>query len=569
MLYRGLYCPLCYAEWSVDRLVDGPTMSNQTLAIVVAVLLAISLTISTNSPARGHELPISIPNVPLPSSAYVTMYQIQNNSADASPWILYPASNKTVLVVTIKLGHVIQSQIVNFTMGVSPKPIGGPLNNTIPTDIVYDHFAKNNAKRVWIIENDSLAYYNQAAGKFEPAVSFPGGAPQYMTIDPSDHFWITLFNTDQIVEYNPSRENSSSYRTPTPNAGLQGIAVSPVDNSTWFAEAYAGKIGHLTCDASACTIMEYGPPSGLRLQGVIQVAVDKNGIVWFTIHNGNEFGSFNPSTGDWKLFPIGYCSDSYVADCWVGLPNAISLDSEGRVWFSEHYAGRIAMYDPNRDILVEYMMPTASAVCRSACTPYAWWMWPGEDEKVWFTAFGLGEIGYVNASLPIPFNVISPSHIVISQAGCASIVVSSAYETGLPPSFDGTATSEDALSNPPSVTFSGPELYHTSNRVATSILTIFAGRNATTGARYVAVTAYNENVTVNAFVRVDVVSFTAHLWTCITSLGLYTTVGFASGISGVTIIGLMVNFYSQRKKNISAPQNPKVRELGATRVLSQ
>src|SRR5207249_3392743 len=127
----------------------------------------------------------------------------------------------------------------------------------------------------------------------------------------------------------------------TPNAGLQGIAVSPVDNSTWFAEAYAGKIGHLTCKASACAITEYGPPSGLRIQGVIQVAVDKNGIVWFTIHSGNEFGSFNPSTGDWNLFPIGYCSDSYVADCWIGLPNALSLDSDGRVGFSEHTAGGI------------------------------------------------------------------------------------------------------------------------------------------------------------------------------------------------------------------------------------
>ena len=545
-------------------------MSNQTLAIVVAVLLAISLTISTNSPARGHELPISIPNVPLPSSAYVTMYQIQNNSADASPWILYPASNKTVLVVTIKLGHVIQSQIVNFTMGVSPKPIGGPLNNTIPTDIVYDHFAKNNAKRVWIIENDSLAYYNQAAGKFEPAVSFPGGAPQYMTIDPSDHFWITLFNTDQIVEYNPSRENSSSYRTPTPNAGLQGIAVSPVDNSTWFAEAYAGKIGHLTCDASACTIMEYGPPSGLRLQGVIQVAVDKNGIVWFTIHNGNEFGSFNPSTGDWKLFPIGYCSDSYVADCWVGLPNAISLDSEGRVWFSEHYAGRIAMYDPNRDILVEYMMPTASAVCRSACTPYAWWMWPGEDEKVWFTAFGLGEIGYVNASLPVPFNVTSESSIVVPQGGSTKISMSSTYAAGLPPSLSASVAYQDTSSNPPMISFSvGLERFFASNSTASSTLTVFAGWNATTGPRNIAVTAYNENVTVNTFVKVDVIACTPHLWTCATTLGLYTTVGFAGGISSICLMVLGISLYRQRRRNDGVPRTVEDWESEAIRALSR
>src|SRR5205809_3108178 len=112
-------------------------------------------------------------------------------------------------------------------MGVPPKPIA-TLNNTIPTDIVYNHFAKNNAKRVWIIENDTLAYYNLEAREFKTAVSFPGGAPQYMTIDPTDHIRMTLFNTDQIVEYKPIRGNSSSYTTPTPKAALQGIAVWPV-----------------------------------------------------------------------------------------------------------------------------------------------------------------------------------------------------------------------------------------------------------------------------------------------------------------------------------------------------
>jgi len=544
-------------------------MSNRPLAIFVALLLTISLTISTNSPAHGPELPVSTPKVPLPSSAYVTMYQIQNNSTDASPWILYPASNKTVLVVTIKLGHVIQSQIVNFTMGVPPKPIA-TLNNTIPTDIVYDHFAKNNAKRVWIIENDTLAYYNQTAGEFKTAVSFPGGAPQYMTIDPSDHFWITLFNTDQIVEYNPTRGNSSSYTTPTPNAGLQGIAVSPVDNSTWFAEAYAGKIGHLTCKASACAITEYGPPSGLRIQGIIQVAVDKNGIVWFTIHSGNEFGSFNPSTGDWNLFPIGYCSDSYVADCWVGLPNAISLDSEGRVWFSEHYAGRIARYDPNDSTLVEYMMPTASAVCRSACTPYAWWMWPGKDDKIWFTAFGLGEIGYVNASLPIPFNITSESSIVVPQGGSTKISMSSTYSAGLPPSLSASVAYQDTSTNPPMISFSvGLERFFASNSTASSTLTVFAGWNATTGPRNIAVTAYNENVTVNTFVKVDVIACTPHLWTCATSFGLYTTVGFAGGISSVGLIVLGMNLYRQRRRNGGSPRTAVDWESESIRALSR
>jgi streptogramin lyase len=498
------------------------------------------------------------------------MFQIQNKSDAPSPWIVYPESNKTVWIVTLELGKTLLSQIVNFTM-VTPSfgisTVVANLSNTVPTDIVYDHVAG----RLWIVENNNLDYYNQTAGSIMTAQTFPNGEPQYLAIDSQDHLWLTLYNTDQIVEYEPQNGATSYYSTPSSNAGLQGIAVSPVDGSIWFVEAYSARIGHLVpCSSSACPIAEYSPPPGINLEGIIQVAVDKNGVVWFTHHDGNEFGSFNPSTGEWKLFPIGYCSDNYVDGCEAGLPNAIAIDSTGQVWFSEHYAGRIARYDPGSGTLTEYMMPTTSAVCSEACTPYVWWMWPGENGLVWFVAFGLGEIGYVNASLAVPFDIVSPSQVVIPQAGCANIVVSSDYTTGLPPNFNGAVTSEDSLSNPSMIKFSGPQFTQASNGIASSILTVFAGRNATTSTSYVAVSAYDVNVTVSAFVSVEVVNSTPRFGTCITFLGFYTTVGFASGISGVSAIGLVMNVYPRRRRDgPSSAGDPEARETKAIRALSR
>lgn len=468
------------------------------------------------------------------------MFQIQNRLTDPSPWLLYPASNKTVWIVTIKLGRQLLSQIVNFTMVSSTSGVPTPVANltdTVPTDIVYD----NSQSRVWIVENDSLAYYNQTAtSRITTAKTFADSAPQYLAIDSQDNLWLTLLNTDQVVEYVPYNGASHYYSTPSSNAGLQGISVSPEDGSVWFAEAYSGRIGHLIpCNTSSCPITEYSPPSGMNIEGVIQVAIDKSGVVWFTVHDGNEFGSFNPSTGAWKLFPIGYCSDDYVQGCAAGLPNAIALDSTGQVWLSEHYSGRIARYNPSSGTLTEYMMPTTSSVCSRACTPFLWWMWPGQNSLVWFVAFGLGEIGYVNATVPVLFTIASPASITVAEGGATNLPVSVTY-AGESPHVNASATSQDTSSNPPTLSWSvKPQLSSPRDGMESATITVSAAWSSSLGPRYIAVSAYDENLTVNAFVRVDVVA----------SLSAYTTIGFAGGISIFSLAASGLARYRKKKRN--------------------
>ena len=114
----------------------------------------------------------------------MTTFPISKNSSDFTPFVLYPASNKTVWVVTIKPP---QAQIVNFTIGGKPHPVYN-LTNAIPSDIFYDQ--KRN--RVWFLENDSLAYYDASKGYTTIEHMFPGGSPQYMTNDTYGRIWITL-----------------------------------------------------------------------------------------------------------------------------------------------------------------------------------------------------------------------------------------------------------------------------------------------------------------------------------------------------------------------------------------
>src|SRR5438309_9452362 len=188
---------------------------------------------------------------PSSTNPYVTTFRISQNSSDFTPCVCHPASKKAVWVVTIKEGNIVdnvvepsKAQIVKFTMGAGGQPIVTPvitLVNAIPSDIVFDH----RLTRVWFLENNSLAYYNSTAtGIITLEQTFPGGSPQYMTIDNKERIWITLLGTNQIVEYDPiGKTLVNSYNVPVANSSLQGVTTGP-DGTIWLAETTAKKLAH-------------------------------------------------------------------------------------------------------------------------------------------------------------------------------------------------------------------------------------------------------------------------------------------------------------------------------------
>jgi streptogramin lyase len=488
-------------------------------------------------------------NLALTSSSanpYVTAFPISQNSSDFTPFVLYPASYKTVWIVTIKSGNVVdnqvvppKAQIVNFTIGSGGEPIVTrviTLVNAIPSDIVYD----STIPRVWFLENNSLAYYNSTApGSISIEHTFPGGSPQYMTIDNHEMIWITLLGTNRVVEYDPmGKKVVSSFPAPATSASLQGITAA-TDGTIWFAETAARRIGHINCQATPCNVTDYGPPPSVEITFPIQLAVDRGGLVWFTDHGSGEFGSFNPSTGEWRVFGIGYCSESYNPDCPVGLPNAIALDSTGMVWFSEHFAGRVAKYDPTTGSLTEYFVPATTI-------PYIWWMWPGPGNLVWFTAFGLGAIGYVNANLPVPFSIKAGVDTVnVKQGTSQSITANVTNDTPGPVYLNVSANGHDApFGSPPLLSgYASPAGIGQTTNPIRATFKVSAALTADVGERFLTLTAYDSNVAVNAFVNVNVTRTTIPF--IFRTSAPYVSVGFAFSISlgslGIFLIRLQKN----------------------------
>ena len=481
----------------------------------------------------------------------MTTFPIWKDS-DFTPFVLYPASIDTVWVVTIKQGNIVgnvveppQAQIVNFTVGAGSKPIVTPvitLRNAIPSDMVYDH----NLTRVWFLENNSLAYYNPTAAPWNMTVeqTFQGGSPQYMTIDNKERIWITLLGTNRVVEYDPiGKKIVNSYAAPATSASLQGIATDP-DGTIWFVETTAKKLGHIIpCQTTSCNVTDYGPPPSVEIAFPYQLAVDRRGVVWFTDHGRGQFGSFNPSTGEWRVFGIGYCSETYNPDCPVGLPNAISLDSNGMIWFSEHFAGRVAKYDPTTGSLTEYFVPATTI-------PYVWWMWPGPGNLVWFTAFGLGEIGYVNASLPVPISISAGVQPVEVEQGAFQAIPASIMDQAGGPVYLNVSTNghDGPFGLPPLLYgFAVPSQIEPTANPVTATFRVSAAWTADPGERYVTLTAYNSNVAVNAFVTVNVTLATLPFIFRTTTP--YVSVGFASSIGVGSLALYLTSLPKSSQKN--------------------
>src|SRR6266540_2347782 len=452
-----------------------------------------------------------------------------------SPWLIYP-TNSTVWVAGITTPP--RSQIKEFFMEEPPKEVLN-LPNVIISSILAD--PKNPSAKVWFTENSTLAFYdtsNMNQVSETKAITFPNQSIQYLANDTYGRIWMSMVGSSgasTIAMYDPSNDLNQTYRVPNNGTIIQGITVNAPGATIWFAEAGSKKIGRLI-PGEPPRFAEFSPPTYVNLAAPVQVAVDASGNVWFTDHGSNQFGVFNPQTSLWKVFPIGYCPDNCAV---YGLPNAIFVDNKNDIWFSEHIAGRIARYDSSRGVLTEYIVPGGSA-------PEIWWAMPGPNNLVWFVAWGFGEIGYVNASITVPFSLSNPlADVVVQRGNSVNIPVRVTSQGSVTLSFGVSPSTQDQpLQFPAQVYGSSPSNVALNNNFQTATFSVSAAWNATLGPRYVALTASDGQVAVSAHVRVVVVEASAP----------FVALGFSSVI---TLAGL--TFYMRRPKKLKIQPVKKTR----------
>ena len=210
-------------------------------------------------------------------------------------------------------------------------------------------------------------------------------------------------------------EYIEEYSIPTPASAPLAIAV---DNNgiVWFTESNASKLARF--DPVNHEFAEYTVP---RVGDMWGLTFDHSGSVWLTQYSGK--GAVNPGGsvvfgGNGRLVrfdPIRKNFTSINVPTVGSFPMRLVVDAQNRVWFTELLGNKIGVYDQAKNQLTEYQVPTNASGPADLTF--------GRNGALWFTetyAMGLGEFFPQNQSfIEYPLGNNTASQVVASPIGLA------------------------------------------------------------------------------------------------------------------------------------------------------
>lgn len=148
------------------------------------------------------------------------------------------------------------------------------------------------------------------------------------------------------------------------------------------------------------------------------IASDDDGKIWIVDTSSNFFFSFEPETESFTKFitsapqPSSYGNSSGIVKTPVSRPYWAVFDEDGKLVFNEQTANRIGIFDPVKESLVEYMVPSNNpnwADCEGIddCGLAQIFDFTILGDNIWFTEWVENNIGVVNRSLPLYFDIES------------------------------------------------------------------------------------------------------------------------------------------------------------------
>ena len=145
------------------------------------------------------------------------------------------------------------------------------------------------------------------------------------------------------------------------------------------------------------------------------IASDPQDNLWIADTSSSYFFKFEPETERFTRYvtsdpPISaYGNSSGLVFTPISRPYWALFDN-GKLFFNEQTANRIGIFEPENEKLVEYIIPSANpnwADCQGLpdCGIAQVFDFQVDGDKIWFTEWVENNIGVVDTSIPLPFNV--------------------------------------------------------------------------------------------------------------------------------------------------------------------
>ena len=204
--------------------------------------------------------------------------------------------------------------------------------NTKPMFPLYD--GKNS---IWISDpgNPRLWQFDLDSKEFT-SHSFDGAVTVYLTIDPDGKIWFNDPGRNQIGFFDPGNEKITTITlpeiTPLTDRSRTMVIQADFDGNIWIVVNNKHKI------------LKYIPDSNIFEEIQLEkgslpfaLTIDNEGKIWFSETNPGTIGFINPENNQVTKFSDGIP---------IMGPEALIFDEKGNLWITEHTGSGIIKFDP-------------------------------------------------------------------------------------------------------------------------------------------------------------------------------------------------------------------------------
>lgn len=275
-----------------------------------------------------------------------------------------------------------------------------------------------------------------------------------------------------------------------------------------------GEFSKFTSSENDSTIMQFSkvfdlPPT---LGTPIGLSVDKDDKVWIADTSSNSFFKFDPQTEKFTRYvtsdpnPSAYGNATGLIKIPTSGPYWTQIDN-GKLVFNEQIANAIGVLDIGTESLVEYSIPSQNpnwSDCNGIdnCGIAQVFGFVSSGDKIWFTEWVENNIGMIDTSKPLPFDLqVSQTDITLAKGQSAEIKMQLTPKTNTKATIYHKAA---AQFNDISVQTPTTQVDLTESNTQTISVSINASDFALPGTYKVLLSAKTPDVSVSQFVTVTI-----------------------------------------------------------------
>jgi virginiamycin B lyase len=221
--------------------------------------------------------------------------------------------------------------------------------------------------RVWYTAQGSgeLGVLTPASRRTRHVPLGPGSAPHGVIVGPDGAPWITDGGLNAIVRVHPETLEVTTF--PLPNSVYANLNTATFDGEgvLWFT-GQSCVYGRVLPDSGRVQVFE--APRG---EGPYGIAITPDATVWLASLAGSYIARVRSSDGRLTVVDVPTAG---------GGARRIWSDSEGRLWVTEWFAGKLARYDQATRKWKEWPLPGS--------TPQPYAVFVDDQDVVWVTDFG-------------------------------------------------------------------------------------------------------------------------------------------------------------------------------------